>query len=71
MSTIDWTVKKNRPPLLGDTGDEEQNDRNRLQFLREAEGDGVVYIPQSWVDRNPVMRQAVEELDWLKIEESK
>jgi hypothetical protein len=55
-------------PLLESTGDPEQDARNRLEFLRKYSGSGVVYIPPSWVTKDPAMAQAVEELDWLQIE---
>ena len=59
-----------RPPLLASTGDPEQDARNRLQFLRESSSGGVVYVPESWVTKDPAMAQAVQELDWLRIEGS-
>ena len=59
---------KERPPLLASTGNPEQDARNRLQFLRESTSVGVVYIPQSWVTKDPAMAQAVQELDWLRVE---
>ena len=62
-------MKKERPPLLASTGDPEQDARNRLQFLRESSSGGTVYIPESWVEADPAMAQAVKELDWLKIQE--
>ena len=54
--------------LLASTGDPEQDARNRLEFLRKGAGRGTVFIPQSWVTKDPAMAQAVEELDWLQIE---
>jgi len=47
----------------------EESIQNRLDFLRDAAGGGDVHVPNSWVEEDPAMRQAVEELDWLHIEE--
>ena len=56
-------------PLLASTGDPEQDARNRLEFLRNSPGRGTVFIPQDWVTDDPAMAQAVEELDWIRVEE--
>ena len=47
----------------------ELNVQRRLNFLRSRPGRGVVYVPKSWVDRDLAMKKAVEELDWLRVEE--
>ena len=47
----------------------ELNVQRRLNFLRSRPGRGVVYVPNSWVDRDLAMKKAVEELDWLRVEE--
>ena len=40
-----------------------------LKWLRDDAGEGgTVFIPKSWLDRNPFWKTAVEECDWLKPE---
>ena len=58
-------------PTLGSFGDplSELNVQRRLRFLRGCPGRGTVFIPKSWVERDPALAQAVKELDWLRIEE--
>lgn len=58
-------------PLLATIGDDEDSEVNiarRLQFLRESSTGGTVFIPESWVKEDPAFQQAVEELDWLRVE---
>lgn len=57
-----------RRPFRALTGDPEQDARDRLRFLRESSTGGVVYVPEAWVKADPALRQAVNELDWLKTE---
>ena len=52
---------------LATTGNEELDAQNRLAFLRESHSGGTVFIPERWVTADPVLAQAVEELDWLEI----
>jgi len=60
-----------RKASLSSIGDpnSEINVQRRLNFLRGINPDGVVFIPQSWVDEDPAFAQAVLELDWLKLEQ--
>lgn len=44
--------------------------QRRLRFYRNIRPNGgVVFIPKSWVAKDPALAQAVQELDWLQIEE--
>ena len=71
MNEHDPQDKKNRQVKLFTYGDpqSELNVQRRLNFLRSRPGRGVVYVPKSWVDRDLAMKKAVEELDWLRVEE--
>ena len=43
--------------------------QRRLRFYRNIRPNGgVVSIPESWVAKDPALAQAVQELDWLRIE---
>ena len=54
---IDWPEDK--------PGDKE---KRLLKLLRDKVGSGTVFIPKSWLDRNPFWKTAVEECDWLRVE---
>ena len=62
---------KRKPTILGSHGDpySELNVQRRLQWLRERSGGGLVFISKDLVDRDPAMKKAVEELDWMRLEE--
>ena len=64
---------KRKPTILGSFGDpnSELNVQRRLQWLREVSGGGPIFISRSHVDRDPAMKKAVEELDWLCLEEKR
>ena len=43
--------------------------QRRLRFYRNIRPNGgVVSIPESWAAKDPALAQAVQELDWLRIE---
>ena len=43
--------------------------KRRLRFYRNINPNGgVVFIPESWVAKDPALAQAIQELDWLRIE---
>ena len=62
---------KRKPTILRSFGDpnSELNVQRRLQWLREVSGGGPIFISKSRVDRDPAMKKAVEELDWLRLAE--
>ena len=47
----------------------ELNIRRRSNALRDTNPDSsIVFVPKEWIDRNPAIKKAVEELDWLQVE---
>ena len=60
-----------RRTSLASVGDpfSEINIQKRLNFLRESSSGGTVYVPKSWIEKDPALQRAVQELDWLRVEE--
>ncbi len=62
---------RKKPTILGSFGDpqSELNVQRRLQWLREVSPGGLVHVTKWMVEQDPAMKKAVEELDWLTLEE--
>ncbi|MCP4480596.1 MAG: hypothetical protein GY818_21125 [Planctomycetaceae bacterium] len=61
----------NRPkPRLSSIGDpmSELNIQRRLQWLRECNPAGIIRFPKDWVDEDPALQRAIEELDYVQLE---
>ena len=58
------------PTRLGSIGDpmSELNIQRRLQWWRERRPAGIIRVPQEWVDKDPALQRALEELDYVQLE---
>ena len=44
-------------------------DERMLDYMKSISGDGVVFIPKSWIDRpGSIWPRLIAECDWLKSE---
>jgi hypothetical protein len=61
---------KKRKTMLQGIGDpmSELNIQRRLQWWRERNPAGIIRVPQRWVDSDPALQRALEELDYVQLE---
>ena len=62
------SMKRTSLATIGADPLSEENIRNRLEFLRESCGGGLVIVPTRWLKGYPALQRAVQELDWLQTE---
>ena len=56
---------------LGSIGDpmSELNIQRRLQWWRECDPSGIVYVSEESVANDPALQRAMKELPWLQLEQ--
>jgi len=61
---------KRSPTNLGGIGDpmSELNIQRRLNWWRERTPAGIIRVPQEWVDSDPALQRALDELDYVQLE---